>query len=333
MSNIVVKDNALIQASYSLDLVEQRLILLSIWLARETGTGISHDSLLRVDATLYATQFHTNVETAYTVLKQASKGLFDRYVTYIDKNPETGKDRSFNCRWVDKIGYEKDSGFVFLRFTQEVVPLITRLEEQFTSYELVQVSKLTSTYAIRLYELLMQWRSKSKTPEFNLEEFKGQLGIEKGQYKTMSNFKKNVLDFAVYQINQFTDINVKYVQHKEGRTITGFSFNFKQKKKKNSDLKDVNEGQERNIDEKYSNNKHSNRDTNTLDMFSPMTDNQRHHFAKKLSKLPDLSHLATGEAGQDYNVFAEKIANELLDPERVKFYAKYLTQVGFKKLI
>ena len=36
---------------------------------------------------------------------------------------------------------------------------------------------------------------------------------------------------------------------------------------------------------------------------------------------------------RDYDVFAEQIANELLDPERVKFYDKYLTQVGFKKSI
>jgi plasmid replication initiation protein len=207
------------------------------------------------------------------------------------------------------------------------------LEEQFTSYELEQVSKLTSTYAIRLYELLMQWRSKSKTPEFQLEEFRSQLGVEKGQYKTMSNFKKNVLDFSVAQINQFTDINVKYIQHKDGRSITGFSFSFKQKKKKISELKDIHGEIEKEVVGKFNANTYKSRDTNTVDMFVPMTDSQRHHFAKKLSKLHELSNLAKGEAGRDYDVFAEQIANELLDPERVKFYEKYLTQVGFKKSI
>ena len=93
MANLVVKDNALIQASYTLDLSEQRLILLAIVMARETGQGIGHDSLLCVHGTVYAKYFNTNNETAYTVLKDASKGLFDRYVTYHDKNPETGKDR------------------------------------------------------------------------------------------------------------------------------------------------------------------------------------------------------------------------------------------------
>jgi len=43
---LVVKDNALIGASYNLDVVEQRLILLAIVEARETGKGINaNDSL------------------------------------------------------------------------------------------------------------------------------------------------------------------------------------------------------------------------------------------------------------------------------------------------
>ena len=40
MSKLVVKDNALMNASYNLDLVEQRLILLAIIEARESGKGI-----------------------------------------------------------------------------------------------------------------------------------------------------------------------------------------------------------------------------------------------------------------------------------------------------
>ena len=210
MSELIVKDNALIQASYTLDTVEQRLILLAIAEARETGHGISENSLLEVHASSYINTFSVEKHTAYTVLRDASKSLFDRYVTYHDVNPKTGKDRSFHCRWVDKIGYEPQSGIVFLRFTQDIVPLITRLEENFTKYELQQVSQLTSSYAIRLYELLIQWRSAGKTPIFDLAIFRQQLGVEAHQYKTMSNFKTYVLDFALNQVNELTDITAKY---------------------------------------------------------------------------------------------------------------------------
>ena len=311
MRELVVKDNALIQASYTLDLVEQRLMLLAIMEARETGKGITPDSLLQIHAHSYAEHFDVNKETAYSVMKDASKGLFDRYVTYHDKNPKTGKDRSFHCRWVDKIGYEKDTGIVYLRFTHDVVPLITRLEQQFTSYDIEQISSLNSAYAIRLYELLIQWRSVGKTPLFDLQQFRQQLGVEPVQYKTMSNFKKYVLDFAVQQVNEHTDITVKYDQHKQGRVITGFTFSFKIKAKGKKAIE-------------------SKRDSDTPDMLTAikMTDKQRGAFSSKLSQMSELSSYA--KQGEDYKQFAERIETELLDEKKQIFYIPYLEKLGFE---
>ena len=307
MSELIVKDNALIQASYTLDTVEQRLILLAIAEARETGHGITENSLLEVHASSYINTFNVEKHTAYTVLRDASKSLFDRYVTYHDINPKTGKDRSFHCRWVDKIGYEPQSGIVFLRFTQDIVPLITRLEENFTKYELEQVSRLTSSYAIRLYELLIQWRSAGKTPIFDLSIFRQQLGVEAHQYKTMSNFKTYVLEFALKQVNELTDITAKYEQHKKGRAISGFSFAFKQKKT-NQPIADK-------------------RDPNTLDLFSKMTDAQRHMFANKLSELPEMGKYSQGT--ESYQQFAVRIAEMLQDPAQFKELYPYLKKVGY----
>ncbi|PZO62517.1 MAG: RepB family plasmid replication initiator protein, partial [Paracoccus denitrificans] len=47
-NELVVKDNALINASYNLEVTEQRLILLAIINARETGKGITADSKLEI---------------------------------------------------------------------------------------------------------------------------------------------------------------------------------------------------------------------------------------------------------------------------------------------
>lgn len=253
MSELIVKDNALIEASYTLSLAEQRLILLAIIEARETGQGIDHSSLLHIHAHAYAEQFGIEKGNAYDVIRDASKNLFDRYVTYNDKNPKNDNDRSFHCRWVDKIGYEKNTGTVYLRFTADVVPLITRLEEHFTSYEIEQVASLDSAYAIRLYELLIKWRKSRKTPIFQLQDFRHKLGVEDSQYKTMSNFKQYVLDFAVKQINKHTDIKVSYEQHKSGRKIIGFAFMFEFKKPQDDN---------------------NTRDPNTIDWVNGTTDNE-----------------------------------------------------------
>ncbi len=312
MSELIVKDNALIQASYTLDLAEQRLILLAIIEARNSGQGITHDSLLKIHASSYAKQFNVNDKTAYTVVKDASKGLFDRYVTYHDKNPKNGKDRSFHCRWVDKIGVEPDSGIVYMRFTSDVVPLITRLESHFTSYEIEKVANLTSGYAIRLYELLISWREVGKTPTYEIDDLRQKLGVEPDWYKELYNLKIRVLDLALKQINDHTDITATYEQHKTGRKVTGFTFTFKQKPSAKAEAKGANPA----------------RDTDTPDMFNDMTDSQIATFSSKLARLPELGNDAPiGGSTDDY---ATLIATHLADPVKQKKYHKYLDKLGYK---
>lgn len=231
MEQLVVKDNRLIQASYSLGLVEQRLMLLAIVGARETGEGITAESLLTVRAEDYAKHFNVERQAAYMALSDAVETLFNRRATIDIYDKRKDKMRPMVVRWVTAMQYEENEACVTLRFGHEVVPLITKLEEQFTSYELKQIAGLTSAYAIRLYELLMQWKVTGKTPTFDLYMLRNQLGILDSEYQRMFDFKRYVLDLAIKQINEHTDITVKYEQHKQGRSITGFSFTFKQKKK------------------------------------------------------------------------------------------------------
>lgn len=211
---LVVKDNALIGASYNLDVVEQRLILLAIVEARETGKGINANDALTVHASSYIEQFKVERHTAYTVLKEASKDLFSRQFTYQELSKK-GNITTITSRWVSQIGYTDDEASVQLIFSPAVVPLITRLEERFTSYELSQVARLGSKYAMRLYELLIAWRSVGKL-QVELQDLRNKLGLSATEYKAMGDFKRNVLDLALTQLNEHTDISVKYEQHKKG---------------------------------------------------------------------------------------------------------------------
>lgn len=231
MAELVVKSNALIQASYTLGLVEQRLILMSIVQARESGNGITVESILEIRAQDYAVLFGVTKQTAYQALADAVETLFNRRATVDVYDKKRDRTRPMTVRWVTAMAYSEGEGAITLRFGHEVVPEITRLEENFTSYELEQVSGLKSAYAVRLYELLIQWRSAGKTPVFEVNHFKNQLGVSDKEYPRMDNFKRFVLDHSVKQINDHTDIKATYEQHKTGRLITGFSFKFKQKPK------------------------------------------------------------------------------------------------------
>jgi plasmid replication initiation protein len=307
-NKLVVKDNALINASYNLEVTEQRLILLAILNARETGNGITADSKLEIHAQEYASYFDVSNSGAYKALKNAVLNLFDRQFSFqeVDKKGNVGTVKS---RWVSRIKYIDDSATLEITFAPDVVPLITRLEQHFTSYQLKQVTQLTGKYAIRLYELLIAWREIGKVPQIELSEFRSKIGVENSEYTAMNDFKKRVLEPSIKQINEHTDIIVTYEQHKKGRIISGFSFKFKQKQQAKTEI-------------------NLNRDPNTPDFFVKMTDAQRHMFATKMSEMPEMSKYSQGT--ESYQQFAIRIADMLLQPEKFRELYPILEKAGFK---
>src|SRR5699024_7587850 len=123
--------------------------------------------------------------------------------------------------------YRDDESSIEVILTYDVVNEITRIdgyEQFFTKYLLAQTASMKSAYSVRLYELLVQWKTAKKTPLLQLDCFREQLGVDDTEYKLMSDFKKRVLNVAVDEINEKTDLKVSYEQVKKGRTITGFKF-------------------------------------------------------------------------------------------------------------
>ena len=306
-NGLVVKDNALINASYNLELTEQRLIMLAIINARESGQGITADSKLEIHASDYAKLFNVSIDASYKALKEAVNNLFNRQFSYTAEYKRTGKTGVVRSRWVSRIFYVDDLGLLEITFAPDVVPLVTRLEEHFTSYQAKQVAHLTSKYATRLYELLIAWREVGKVPQIEISTFRNRLGLLENEYTAMSDFKKRVLEPSIKQINEHTDITVTYEQHKKGRIISGFSFKFKQKQQPKVEAK---------------------RDPNTPDFFIKMTDAQRHLFANKMSEMPEMGKYSQGT--ESYQQFAIRIADMLLEPEKFRELYPILEKSGFQ---
>lgn len=216
----VKKANDLITASYSLTLAEQRMVLLAI------ACGQSQlDGLHKVTAGQYAETYKVTRQAAYEALQAAAAQLFERRYSTREQL-EGGKVRHAMKRWVSEVAYIEGGAHVEMRFAPAVLKYLDDLKSKFTAYRLEQVADLTSVHAIRLYELLMQWRSLGQTPKYELSFFRDLLGIEPDEYPRMDNFKNRVLDVAINQINEHTDIKATYEQHKHGRKIVGFSFSF-----------------------------------------------------------------------------------------------------------
>jgi plasmid replication initiation protein len=232
--------------------------------------------------------------------------LFERQFTFTELQDE--KLKVVKSRWVSQIAYVDDLAEVQIIFSPAVASMCSRLESHFTRYDLKQIAGLSSKYAVRLYELVIAWQSTGKTPIFKLQDFREKIGLLDNEYTAMNNFKKFVLDLAVDQINEHTDIKLTYEQHKAGRKIDGFSFKFKQKVKPKK------------IEQQ--------RDQNTIDLFSKMTDAQRHLLASKLSRLHEMSEYSVGN--ESYDDLAKRIAEMLLDEKFFKSVTPLFDQIDYK---
>ena len=223
----VVKSNKVVEASYKLSLYEQRILLACI------AQIHSKEELLescRFEISVADLADLSNMDkknNVYTLLAKAADTLLTRQVIINAPDPNTPKTKVRKINWVGGVDYQPGEGKVILQFTSNIAPYLSQLSREFTRYKLKYVTKFKSTYSIRLYELLVQWLSVGKR-EIEVDWLKKQLQVETN-YPRVGDFKNRVIDVAVNEINQHSNIWVKYTQRKAGRIITHFLFTFGKK--------------------------------------------------------------------------------------------------------
>lgn len=300
MTDLVVKTNWLNQALQNLSLLEIRIMQLAIVDARESGNGLSPDKPLTIHSKRYAEAFGVQAKNAYTNIKEAEDTLFKRQFSFVDVDGKLVKSR-----WVQDVKYLDTQGAIEICLTRQVVKGISRIDgavDFFTQYLLSNTVKFKSVYSVRLYELIVQWKNAEprKMPVFEVDKLRGQLGVDASQYQVMADFKKRVLDKAIAEINEHSDLIVSYEQVKKGRVIIGFRFKITVKQAEKDSNKAI-----------------------------TMTDKQRALFAMRLANHPDLGNLAP--VGKSMEEYIEYIFERLETPSGREFYRKYLFEVGFKQ--
>lgn len=299
-TKIVVKSNALIEASFNLSLVEQRLMLLAIVEAREIQ-NLTTNTRVKLNATAYKEQFKTDESEAYKQLAEATKKIFERKFSY--SGLEDGITAFLTSRWVETVAYVPRSGAVVLYLSSPVIAMISRLEAHFTKYLLDQVATLKSQYSIRLYELFARYLPLGNSKKFEVMELRKTLGITDDEYKSIAYLKRDVIDKAINEINKKTDITVSYEQFKQGRTITHILFKMKQK----PTVKTV-----------------------QADKPRALTDKQLDMFADRLAQSTKFQTEYVADIGASVEEYAKEIREKLKDLECVKKWLPHLKEVGYK---
>ena len=126
-NRLVVKDNSLIDASFNLSLVEQRIMLMAIVEARELPS-LTFNTPVKVSVKSYIDAYKVASSTAYESVQNAVDTLFERQFSYYDP----AMDERFKERWIYKASYIDDKGHIVLFFTPTVISMISRLYANFT---------------------------------------------------------------------------------------------------------------------------------------------------------------------------------------------------------
>jgi len=141
-------------------------------------------------------------------------------------------EKSYEQLWMfQRVKYLLGQGIIEIKLTEDILPFLFDLKDNFTSYELASALRLTSKYAKRIYQLCSQWKDKGETKKYDLPEFKKMLGLldEKGneKIKQIGQLREKVLDLAVKQINEHTELHISYSLEKKVRTFKSIVFTVK----------------------------------------------------------------------------------------------------------
>ncbi len=130
------------------------------------------------------------------------------------------------CGWLQKVILRKD-GLIDVRFDEDMRPFLIELESNFTAFSLKYCLAMTSKYAIRLYEILKSYEFQKKA-EFSTEALRGLLGID-DKYPYFGNLRQKVLDPAIREIREFTDLNIELECVREQGRVASVIFTITQK--------------------------------------------------------------------------------------------------------
>jgi len=218
----VVKSNDLIQKSrFSLSLQEQKIILYLISKIKPEDIELK-EHVFEIKDFCQVCGLDDDNGKNYKNIKQTLKALRDKSVwVKIDDRTET------TLAWINNVTIVEQSGAVRIKLDDMMKPYLLQLRERFTQYELLYTLAMKSQYSIRLYELLKSYEYR-QAHVFAVDELKQKLGAE--TYNRFNDFQQKVLDIAMREINELSDINVTCTLTKEGRSYAKIKFGIKQKK-------------------------------------------------------------------------------------------------------
>lgn len=224
----VVQSNKLIEAHYKQEytIQEQRTVLWVIGEIHKEDFIFHRNYELKkivISATDYAKLMDIPVAHVYRDAKKIGKSLMDKVLSI--ESPESNS--WLLVHWVSSMKYK--DGLISIDIHPDLIPYLIDLKEKFTSFKLKNILYLNSSHAIKLYQILTQYKNIGER-EIKLDDLRSILGVsETKTYEQYGSIKRKILEISKREINAKTDITFSYKPIKQSRKVVAIKFKITQK--------------------------------------------------------------------------------------------------------
>lgn len=226
-NEIVVQHNNLVEARYRLSLQEKRLMLFLM-----SRIKPNDDSFKKIEISIYelSTIMGLDVKNMYRDMLKVTKDMVGRVLSIrnLDEN------YLLQVPWIASARYLYGDGIVRFRISDELVPYLLKIKDQFTVIRLSDIMKFKSIYSIRIYELLKQYESIGYR-KIELDELRLSCGIPENRLNLIADFRRKVIEISQREINEKSDILINFNFIKKSRKFVSIEFFIK---KNSSYIKD-----------------------------------------------------------------------------------------------
>jgi len=218
-NNWVYQSNKLIEASYTLTVLEQRLIRVLASMIKKDDDDFKEYEFKTKDLikvlNVSDSRFYREIDKITDLLMQR-----------IIKIKDIGNKEFEKYHWVEVVKYK--NGNLKLKINKELKPFYLSLD-WYTKYQLKNIMQFKSTYSFRLYELLKQYENIGNRL-ITIDDLRLVLDIDKNYYPKYANLKQKVVNVVLKEINANTDLHIEIEELKKVRKVIAIKFNIKPNK-------------------------------------------------------------------------------------------------------
>lgn len=215
--NLVIKSNTLVEARYKFTIWETRVFAKMVTMINQEDKEFK---TYRIDIKDLMSFYGTKAHNDYDRIRAVPEALLKKVIRlpYIN---DKGEKRLFKTSLISGSDEPNDPTLknsnttLELTFHPNLKPHLLGLKEKFSTYDIRNTLRISSSNSIHLYELLKQYE-KIKKRAFVLEELKEMLGLEE-KYSRYSHFKEKILEKAKQHLIEYSDIRFNYKSESRGK--------------------------------------------------------------------------------------------------------------------